>query len=267
MPEAPYVTVLTDLADHPPHFWIERGQDQHIVCGSAHAVEQALAMGHPPGRVHATSGMVLRPQFYRNPPADRRAERQRLGLDPDRPTGVVLFGGHGSKAMLRIAAQTGDLQMIHLCGHNARLADALRAMPAQAPRLVVGFTPEVPHYMDLADFFVGKPGPGSISEAIQRGLPVVIVANAWTMPQERYNARWVREQRVGIVHDRFRTIGTAIREMAQTLDAYRPNVRRIENRAVYEVPELLDRILTRRPAPVAQAGIAGIDAGLIPCRP
>ena len=51
--------------------------------------------------------------------------------------------------------------------------------------------------MRLADFFIGKPGPGCLSEAVQLGLPVITIRNAWTMPQERYNAQWVREQGLG----------------------------------------------------------------------
>ncbi|GAA4400954.1 glycosyltransferase [Quisquiliibacterium transsilvanicum] len=243
LPGVPFVTALTDLADHPPNFWIERGQDQHFICGSARAVEQALRMGHPPARVHATSGMILRPEFYAPAPADRRAERRMLGLDPDRPTGLVLFGGHGSKAMLKVARQLPDTQLILVCGHNRALAAKLQAMPARAPRLVLGFTSAIPHYMDLADFFVGKPGPGSISEAVQRGLPVVIVANAWTMPQERFNAQWVREHGVGIVHDSYRTIGRAVQEMAARIDEFRANVSRVGNRAVFEVPGVLETIM------------------------
>ena len=34
LPGVPFVTVLTDMADHPPHFWIEPGQRQHLVCGT-----------------------------------------------------------------------------------------------------------------------------------------------------------------------------------------------------------------------------------------
>src|SRR5262249_2158877 len=34
--ETPLVTVLTDLADFPPHFWIER-QEQFLICGTAKA--------------------------------------------------------------------------------------------------------------------------------------------------------------------------------------------------------------------------------------
>ena len=46
-PGRPYVTVLTDIADFPPHFWMERPQleanAQYFICGSPHAVEQACA--------------------------------------------------------------------------------------------------------------------------------------------------------------------------------------------------------------------------------
>src|SRR5690606_29251119 len=29
LPDVPYCTILTDFADYPPHFWVERGQDQY----------------------------------------------------------------------------------------------------------------------------------------------------------------------------------------------------------------------------------------------
>src|SRR5271168_2913569 len=95
LPDRPMVTILTDLADYPPHFWMER-QNQFFICGTEKAVEQAHAMGHPPERVFRTSGMILRPKFYDPVEVDRGAERTRLGLDPELPTGLVLFGGEGS---------------------------------------------------------------------------------------------------------------------------------------------------------------------------
>ena len=91
--------------------------------------------------------------------------------------------------MQGIAQRLKDTQLIMICGHNAALAERLSAMPAAAPRLVMGFTSKIRDFMQLSDFFIGKPGPGSISEAIQQGLPVIVVNNTWTMPQERYNAR------------------------------------------------------------------------------
>jgi len=242
LPGVPYVTVLTDLADHPPHFWIERHQAQHFICGTPRAVEQALEAGHDPSRVHATSGMILRPEFYQAAAVDRAGERLRLGLDPQRPTGLVLFGGHGARTMLGIAERLADTQLILICGHNERLADALRAQPHRAPRLVLGYTSDIPAYMRLADFFIGKPGPGSVSEAVQMGLPVIVVANRLTMPQERYNAQWIRENGLGIVHGSFRRIDNAVAQLLQQLGRFQDQVRSHQNRALYEVPQILAQI-------------------------
>jgi UDP-N-acetylglucosamine:LPS N-acetylglucosamine transferase len=243
LPGVPYVTVMTDLADHPPHFWIEPGQAQHVVCGTPRAVQQALSMGYPRERLHLVSGMILRPQFYRLPPLDRDAARRELGLDPRRPTGVVMFGGHGSRAMLDIARQLHDLPLILICGHNAQLAESLRRAQSAAPRVVLGFTPDVVGAMRLGDYFIGKPGPASLSEAVHLGLPVVTVRNAWTMPQERYNTQWVRDHGLGVVHGSFRTIRPAVEDVLARLPEFQRNLRAIRNRAVFEVAEILHGIL------------------------
>ena len=251
LPGVPFVTVMTDLADLPPNFWLEAGQRQDIICGTARAVEQARSLGYPDERIHATSGMILRPDFYRQAPMDRAQEMRRHGLDPNRRTALVLFGGHGSRSMLGIARRLPNTQLILMCGHNKALADRLRALPGNAPRLVVGFTSDIPYYMRLADFFIGKPGPGSISEAISQGLPVIVVNNRWTMPQERYNPQWVRENGVGIAHDSFLTIDAAVDRMLRRLSGYRANVRAVDNRALFEIPDILCGIMQAAQRPRA----------------
>jgi UDP-N-acetylglucosamine:LPS N-acetylglucosamine transferase len=245
LPQVPYVTILTDFADFPPHFWIERGQDQYFICGTDKAVAQARAFGHSDDRVFRVSGMIMRPRFYEPVNIDRAAERARLGLDAARPTGLVLFGGQGSKVMLEIARNLPDTQLIFICGKNTMLAERLKALPARAPRFVEGFTQEVPYYMRLADFFIGKPGPGSISEAVAMHLPVIVERNAWTLPQERYNADWVRERHAGIVLSNFRGIQEAVKQLLADLESYRTSVEKIENRAVFEIPEILVKIVER----------------------
>ena len=246
LPGVPYVTVLTDMADHPPSFWIEPGlPQQHLVCGSAHAVAQALAAGCAPGRIHHVSGMILRPSFYETPASDRPAGRQALGLDPLQPTGLVLFGGHGSHAMKRIAASLPDTPLILMCGRNRALAAQLRRLPAHAPRIVVEYTPDVAHWMRLADFFIGKPGPGSLSEAVHMGLPVIVTRNAWTMPQERWNTEWVRSHGLGVVHRSYATVRAAVAETISRLPELQANVARVRNRAVFEVPQVLGQLLNQ----------------------
>src|SRR5579864_243696 len=117
-PGRPFVTVLTDLADYPKHFWIEK-ESQYIVCGTDRAVEQARELGHVDGTVFRTSGMILHPRFYEPSEIDRAAERTKLGLDPDVPTGIVLFGGYGAWKMLDIVRRINrsglQVQLILIC--------------------------------------------------------------------------------------------------------------------------------------------------------
>ena len=162
--------------------------------------------------------MLLRGEFYDAGPIDRGARRRALQLDPDRLTGLVLFGGQGSKAMVGIAKRLPDTQLILACGHNESLVRALRALPARVPRLVLGFTFNVAWYMAFADFFVGKPGPGSLSEAVQMNLPVVVVRNRATMPQERYNTQWVRDHGVGMVLPSFTGTADAVDRLSGQWD-------------------------------------------------
>ena len=247
-PAIPYVTVITDFADYPPHFWMEK-QSQFMVCGTERAVAQAKQMGYGDDQIFLTSGMILRPEFYDAPEIDVAAERLRLGLRADLPTGLVLFGGEGSTAMTQIAQALDrssiPLQLIFICGRNAKLREKLTAMPLRYPRFVEGFTGEIPHYMRLADFFIGKPGPGSISEALAMKLPVVVVSNAWTLPQERYNTEWVREKQVGVVLGSFGEIERVIAELLEParFAHFRENAAAVRNRAVFEIPEILEKIL------------------------
>jgi UDP-N-acetylglucosamine:LPS N-acetylglucosamine transferase len=247
--QTPILTVITDFADYPPHFWIERYDpaipERYIVCGTLRAATQARELGYDEAHVFRTSGMIIRPMFYEPAGIDRAREREKLGLDPARPTGVVLFGGQGSKVMLDIARNLSDTQLILICGKNAALADRLRAQPANARRHIEGFTQQIPYFMQLADFFIGKPGPGSISEAIAMKLPVIVESNAWTLPQERYNAEWVREKGVGVVLPNFRGIRAAADAMVASLEQYRAQVAKIENRAVFEIVGILDGFLKR----------------------
>jgi UDP-N-acetylglucosamine:LPS N-acetylglucosamine transferase len=147
--------------------------------------------------------------------------------------------------MLDIARRLSETQLILICGRNQKLATALRALPAAAPRFIEGFTGEIPYYMHLSDFFIGKPGPGSISEAVAMKLPVIVERNAWTLPQERYNVDWVRERNAGIVLDNFRGIAAAVDRMLGGLDDFRASVGKIQNRAVFEIPGILNGILER----------------------
>ena len=248
-PTTPVATILTDFADYPPHFWIER-QDQYVICGSERAAAQAVRLGLPDSHILRTSGMILHPRFYTSLNPDRAAERVRLGLHPGRSTGLVLFGGEGSMEIVKIAKALNrprsPIQLILLCGKHQRAAAELRAMKRHIPMFVEGFTRDIPLYMETADFFIGKPGPGSISEALAKGLPVILQRNAWTLAHERYNSEWVEERQVGVTVHGFWEIAKAVEKLLdpQRYPGLRARALATRNEAVYEIPRLLEQILS-----------------------
>jgi 1,2-diacylglycerol 3-beta-galactosyltransferase len=114
---------------------------------------------------------------------------------------------------------------------------------------VEGFTPEIAYFMRLSDFFIGKPGPGSLSEALAMQLPVVVQCNSQTLPQERYNAQWVAEQQVGLSVAKPREVPQAVAQLLRpdTFARCRANAAALNNRALFEIPEILNRILDGAP--------------------
>jgi 1,2-diacylglycerol 3-beta-galactosyltransferase len=165
-------------------------------------------------------------------------------LEPDRTTGIVLFGGQGARsAMLEIDRRLGasglPIQLIFICGKNDDLRRELQDRRSSLPRFIEGFTNKVPYYMQLSDFFIGKPGPGSVAEALAMRLPVIVERNAWTLPQERYNTVWVTEHQTGLVVRSFQNIVGAVSTLLQDLPRYRRNAAATENRALFEVVDIL----------------------------
>ena len=168
------------------------------------------------------------------PPSTRLASAARFAGDPDK----VKFARDLQESGL-------DVQLIAICGKNEKLASQMRNLRARVPMYVAGFTTDIPYFMSLSDFFIGKPGPGSISEAIAMRLPVIVQRNAWTLPQERYNTDWLIEKEVGIVVDNFNNIRAAVSELLEParFRKLQENVAAIRNRAIFAIADILATIL------------------------
>ena len=248
-PATPFVTIMTDMADTPPRFWMEP-QDQYLVCGTRKARLQAALSGfYRPERVYEVSGMIIRPRFYRARETEPMFTREALGFDPRGPVALVMFGGNGSAESTLVIEQLRacGVACILMCGRNEKLVAHFRGHPGVC---AVPYTEHVEEYMRVADFFVGKPGPASISEALFMGLPVIVANNARTMIQERYNVTWVEEQGVGIGIDSYHQLSDAVTFLLgdNRLAAYRRRAALYSNRAVFEIVEILQSLLGCREA-------------------
>jgi hypothetical protein len=249
-PETPFATLLSDLADDPPHHYIEP-LDQSVICPTEEAVRQAKTIGITYENIFQTSGMSLLPKFYNAAPADIPSERQKLGLNPNRLTGLVFFGSQGSELMLTIAQCLEKLhdkvQLIFLCGRNEKVATLLRHSSIPLVMHIENFTQDIPYFMHLSDFFIGKPGANSISEAITMHLPVIVEGNHRTVSHERANVDWIRQHQLGLVIENFRNIDKAVQEMLdpKIFKKLRSHTAALQNRAVFEIPKILQEIIEK----------------------
>jgi UDP-N-acetylglucosamine:LPS N-acetylglucosamine transferase len=149
----------------------------------------------------------------------------------------------------RLEGSRVRMQLIVLCGRDERALEEIRNSRFRIPVHADGFTRRIPHYMGLSDFYIGKPGPGLISEAIQMRTPVIVEYNWKTSTQERYPAQFVLDHDIGMTVRNFRDISGTVEQLLRpdNYERFRNNMAGMKNRAVFEVPELLLKILTGTP--------------------
>lgn len=257
------VVLITDWTEIGRHVWFPQGRDYHAICGTGESYRRAASVLGRTDRVHRTRGLLLNPAFLVGPPADKAAARVALGFDPTRPVACMLYGAGGSWRMRQLALslrdRPPDAQMVFMCGHNEALVTELEAIDWPFPARVVGFTREVPRYLGAADIFIGKPGPGSVSEALAFGLPLLL-DRTMALPQERPVLRWVKRSRAGRTFTRLDDFHRALAELvAQQSAATAPSFPL--NTAAAELPTIIGGILERdRDALQKADGRAG-DAG------
>jgi UDP-N-acetylglucosamine:LPS N-acetylglucosamine transferase len=198
----PFAVLMTDWAEMSRHVWFPKGDGYFAITGTDVCHAQLVRKGHPADRLFAMSGLLTRPTFLEPRPKGLAAARRELGLDPDLPVVCMLYGGYGSWRMLEMAEalrpEPPRAQFVFLCGRNEALAAAVSAAGLPFPALVKGFTRDVHRYMAVADVFVGKTGPLSVSEALAFGLPLLIDRTN-VLPQEHEVLKWIKRNGAGEV--------------------------------------------------------------------
>lgn len=193
-PGVPVITVITDLVDIHAS-WACRDVDA-VVIPSPGGLDRCRRAGIPAERCHML-GLAVDAAFTRPRPDDpeRRRLRRSLGLDGDRFTVLVCSGADGSgniEGRVRALATADiDVDLAVVCGHNHQAAARLQGLRDRhgRPVLVHGFIHTMADWMRAADVVVTKAGPGTISEAMCSGLPLLLT---WYLPgQESGNVEWV----------------------------------------------------------------------------
>ncbi len=171
--------VVTDFDVHA--MWLCRHYERYFV-----AIEETRvhleSLGVPASKI-TVSGIPIDPVFAR--PKDKAEMRRKYSLKPDLTTILVSAGGFGVGPIDALMASLRGLehpaQVVAICGRNEKLKAQLDAQAsglAADSRVAlhpVGFTEAMDEYMAASDLLLGKAGGLTTSEALARGLALVIV--------------------------------------------------------------------------------------------
>ncbi len=260
----PFVTVVTDLVSAHAS-WFNRGVDLCIVPTEL-ARQHALRNGLPPEKVKIIGLPVAR--GFCQPTGDKKQAREKLGLPQETPLALLIGGGEGMGPIEEIARaiDAADLPtgLVIIAGRNRALKQRLEAITWRRPTFVFGFVRNMPEYMQAADILVSKAGPGTITEALNIGLPIILYSH---LPgQESGNVDYVVEEGAGIWAPTPERIIAALKtwlEHPEQLEKATRNAHRLARpQAALEIARILGgivKITPRQTAPVSSTNLPPSD--------
>ncbi|MDR3295798.1 MAG: glycosyltransferase, partial [Clostridiales Family XIII bacterium] len=166
--------IVTDFTVHP--LWEETGHLDYYVTPNE-LLEFQMARKGLDVRKILPFGIPIRPQFSRK--TDRAEARRALDLDPQKPTLLLMSGsmGYGSidLSMEKLDALAFDMQTVVVCGNNKEMYKKIKRKKYSKRFDVYGYVDYVDLMMDAADCIITKPGGITSSEAMAKGLPMIMV--------------------------------------------------------------------------------------------
>lgn len=192
----PFVNVVTDMVTTHA-LWYDNRADL-ILVPTENARQRALKYKMPPEKVKVVGLPVA--DKYCKPKGRKSILRKKLGWTLDKPIVLMVGGGEGmgplAKTAYEIDASGLDLSLVIVCGRNQKLKATLEAHQWENPAFIYGFTRDMPDFMRAADFIVTKAGPGTIAEALNAELPIILYSK---LPgQEDGNVTFVQEEGAGV---------------------------------------------------------------------
>jgi len=199
----PYVTVVTDLWTAHAFWFYPRVT--HIIVPTEGARARGIHYGVPAERI-TVRGLPVARRFTEalRSGTDKTEVRSKLGLNPEGHVVLLVGGGDGMGPLFKtaraidtaLAEGARPAQLVVVAGRNAALRARLQAQRWRLPVRVEGFVSNMPEWMAAADVLVTKAGPGTITEGLLSGLPLVLMGKV--PGQEDGNVDYVVESGVGV---------------------------------------------------------------------
>lgn len=171
----PQMTVTTDFDVH--RIWTHNPCEAYTTATEEGRINLG-GWGAPLERI-TTTGIPIDPLFTEQ--KDAAACRKLHDIIGQRPVLLQMSGGQGvgpaEQVHRRILDVATPLEIISVAGHNEKLKKKLEAIPCppRHRRKILGFTDKMDELMAAADLLVSKPGGLTTSEALARGLAMIVI--------------------------------------------------------------------------------------------
>jgi 1,2-diacylglycerol 3-beta-galactosyltransferase len=192
----PFFTVVTDMVSTHA-LWFDARADK-IFVPTEMARQRALFYKMPDEKLNV-AGLPVAARYCVSS-GNKRALRKKLGWSLDKPIVLMVGGGDGMGPLgetARAVDESGlDLGLVIVCGRNEKLKAHLESESWENPTFIYGFTRDLPEFMRAADVIITKAGPGTIAEALNAHLPIILYAK---LPgQEDGNVTYVESEGAGV---------------------------------------------------------------------
>ncbi|KAJ4755040.1 Processive diacylglycerol beta-glucosyltransferase [Rhynchospora pubera] len=256
--QVPFVTVITDLNTcHPT--WFHKSVTR-CYCPSREVAKKALIEGLEPMQIRVF-GLPIRPSFCRAV-LNKDELRNELAMDPLLPAVLLMGGGEGMGPVEETAMALGEAlydkrrrkaigQIVVICGRNQTLRSTLLSASAEwkVPAKIRGFETQIERWMGACDCIVTKAGPGTIAEALIRGLPIIL--NDFLPGQEVGNVPYVVDNGAGVFSkdpkEAARIVARWFGPERELLKKYSQNALRLaQPNAVFDIVKDINKIVQQR---------------------
>jgi len=226
--DVPLFGVLTDYAPHS--YWIFDSVNYYIV-HSETAMDKLVENGIPKERVRIF-GIPIDPGFINEKNVNEIINA--IGIDKNIPTVLIMGGGQGLGPIPEIVSSLNKMnrpiQMLIVAGTNERLSRWLekRKRYFKMASFVYGYVSNIDELMAVATLIITKPGGLTISEAMAKSLPMIIIH---PIPgQEAKNTEYLLKEGAAIRADSAKDVGVlteALLNQPAKLEQMRRNSKRI----------------------------------------
>ncbi len=167
--------VLTDF--YPHSYWMYESVDRYVVA-SEEAKQRFLHDGISADKVKIM-GIPIDVKFRQKKAVKQTKER--LNLNLNKPVVLVMGGGSGlgpiKTAVLILERLNADVQIIVVTGTNKKLYKYLnKKAPSFKKKLMpLEYSDNIDELMEISDILITKPGGITVSEALAKSLPILII--------------------------------------------------------------------------------------------